>query len=149
MLDLHIEQNILNLQSLERALSDKQITKIAIHHWKWQLATGKNPFESVYKYPHDESKWFNELHKLTVQYQAKVNIKETEYPLQRCLGKRFELLIQEKSGLDDDADVAEQLIPSTFEEETNFLSTENIETLRIHYMARYWEIGKDFLNYLG
>jgi hypothetical protein len=41
---------ILNLQSLERALSDKQIagniTKIAIHNWKWQLETGQNPFES-------------------------------------------------------------------------------------------------------
>ena len=44
MLDLHIEQNILNLQLLERALSDNQmagtITKTAIHHWKWQLGTG-------------------------------------------------------------------------------------------------------------
>jgi hypothetical protein len=47
-----------------------------------------------------------------------------------------------------DADVAEQLIPSTFEEETNLLSTENMETLRIHYMANYWQIRKDFLNYL-
>ena len=53
-----------------------------------------------------------------------------------------------KSGLDDDADVTEQLIPSTFEEETKFLSTESIETLRIHYMAHYWQIRKDFLNYL-
>jgi hypothetical protein len=41
-----------------------------------------------------------------------------------------------------------QLIPSTFEEETKFLSTESIETLRIHYMAHYWQIRKDFLNYL-
>ena len=44
--------------------------------------------------------------------------------------------------------MTERLIPSTFDEETNFLSTENIETLRIHYMARYWQIRKDFLNYL-
>jgi hypothetical protein len=27
-------------------------------------------------------------------------------------------------------------------------STDNIETLRIHYMARYWQIRKGFLNYL-
>jgi hypothetical protein len=65
-----------------------------------------------------------------------------------CLGKCFKTLIQEKSGLDDDADVAKQLIPSTFEEETIFLSTENIETLRIHYMPSFWQIRKDFLNYL-
>jgi hypothetical protein len=58
------------------------------------------------------------------------------------------LLIKEVNQLDDDADVAEQLIPSTFEEETNLLSTENIEILRTHYMAHYWRIRKDFLNYL-
>jgi hypothetical protein len=65
-----------------------------------------------------------------------------------CLGKCFKTLIQEKYGLDNDADVAEQLIPCTFEEETNFLSTENTVTLRIHYMAHCWQIRNDFLNYL-
>jgi hypothetical protein len=64
------------------------------------------------------------------------------------LGKCFKTLTKERSGLDNDADVTERLTPFTFEEETNFLSTENIETLRIHYMARYWQIQKDFLNYL-
>jgi hypothetical protein len=67
-----------------------------------------------------------------------------------CLGMCFKTFIIEKSGLDDndDADVTERLIPSTFEEETNFLTTENIDTLRIRYMARYWQIRKAFLNYL-
>jgi hypothetical protein len=65
-----------------------------------------------------------------------------------CLGKCFKMLIQEINELDDDADVTKQLIPSTFEEETNLLNTENIETLRIHYMAHSWQIRKDFLNYL-
>jgi hypothetical protein len=46
-----------------------------------------------------------------------------------CLGKCFKTLIQDKFGLDADVDVAEQIIPSTFEEETNFLNTDNIETL--------------------
>jgi hypothetical protein len=36
-----------------------------------------------------------------------------------CLGKCFKMIIKEKYRLDNDADVAEQLIPSTFEEETN------------------------------
>jgi hypothetical protein len=65
-----------------------------------------------------------------------------------CLGKCFKTLIKEKAGLDIHADVTEQLIPSTFEEETNLLNTDNIATLRMHYMARYWQIRKDFLNYL-
>jgi hypothetical protein len=65
-----------------------------------------------------------------------------------CLGNCFKVLIKEVNQLGDDADVAEQLIPSTFEEETKFLSTENIEILRTHYMARYWQILKNFLNYL-
>jgi hypothetical protein len=65
-----------------------------------------------------------------------------------CFGKCFKMLIKEVNQLGDDADVAEQLIPSTFEEETNLLSTENIEILRTHYMAHYWRIRKDFLNYL-
>jgi hypothetical protein len=42
------------------------------------------------------------------------------------LGNCVKTLIKEKSGLDDDANVAEQFIPSLLEEETNFLSTENI-----------------------
>jgi hypothetical protein len=63
-----------------------------------------------------------------------------------CLGKCFKTLIKEKYGLDDDADVAEYWIPSTFEEETNFLSTDNIKTLRIHYLANYWQIRKDYLE---
>jgi hypothetical protein len=58
------------------------------------------------------------------------------------------MLIKEINELDDEADVTEQFIPSTFEEETNLLSIGNIETLRIHYMAHYWQIRKDFLKYL-
>jgi hypothetical protein len=65
-----------------------------------------------------------------------------------CLGECFKTLIKEKSGLNNDADVTERLIPSTFDDETNFSTTENIETLRIHNMTRYWQIRKDFLNYL-
>jgi hypothetical protein len=65
-----------------------------------------------------------------------------------CLGKCFKMLIKEVNELDDDADVAEQLIPSTFEEETNFLSTENIETFRIHYTdsKRFLKLLRRFHN---
>jgi hypothetical protein len=56
-----------------------------------------------------------------------------------CLGKCFKTLIRDIFGLDDDAAMTEPLIPSTFEEETNFLNTDNIETLRMHYMSRLLE----------
>ena len=38
-----------------------------------------------------------------------------------CLGKCFQILIKEKSGLNQDQVLQEQLIPSTFQEETDFL----------------------------
>jgi hypothetical protein len=55
-----------------------------------------------------------------------------------CLKKCFKTLIQEKSGIDDDADVTEQLILFTFEEETNFPSTDNIATLRMHALSNFY-----------
>jgi hypothetical protein len=73
----------------------RTITKIAIHHWKWNQGKGENTFESAYKYPHDEHKCFNKLRKFTVQYQVKVNIKKTEYPLQRDNDKFIMELAQE------------------------------------------------------
>ena len=99
MLELHTEQNLLNLQLLERALNDNQmagsIIKVAISHWKWQIGTGRNPFESEYHYPHDESKWLKELRKFTIQYQVKINIGENEYPLQRDNDKYIMELAEE------------------------------------------------------
>ena len=65
-----------------------------------------------------------------------------------CLGKCFKILIKEKSGLDEHANVTEKLIPSTFEEETNLLNTDGISILKNHYMTHYWHIRKEFLNYL-
>jgi hypothetical protein len=52
-----------------------------------------------------------------------------------CLGKCFKMLIKEKSVLEEHVDVTEQLIPFTFEEETNLLNADNIATLNMHYMA--------------
>jgi hypothetical protein len=52
-----------------------------------------------------------------------------------CLRKFFKMLIKEKSGLEEHANAAEKLIPSTFEEEANLLDTDSIATLKIHYMA--------------
>ena len=65
-----------------------------------------------------------------------------------CLGKCFKIQIKEKYGLDEHTDVTEKLIPSTFEEETNLLNEDGILNLKGHYMTHYWQIRKDFLNYL-
>jgi hypothetical protein len=59
-----------------------------------------------------------------------------------CLGQSFKLLIKENAGLDEQTDVAKSLIPSTFEEETG------MSKLKEYYMANYWKMRKDFLDYL-
>jgi hypothetical protein len=65
-----------------------------------------------------------------------------------CLGKCFKILIKEKSGLDEHENVTEKLIQSTFEEETNLLNADGISILKGHHMTHYWQIRKEFLNYL-
>ena len=50
--------------------------------------------------------------------------------------------------MDDHVDVSDKLIPSTFEEETNFLDSEAMLRLKLHYMTYYWQLRKEFLNYL-
>jgi hypothetical protein len=65
-----------------------------------------------------------------------------------CLGRSFKLLIKKKAGLDEHTDVAKTLIPSTFEEETSFLDEDGMSTLKEYYMASYWKMRKDFLDYL-
>jgi hypothetical protein len=65
-----------------------------------------------------------------------------------CLGRSFKLLIKEKAGLDEQADIAKSLIPSSFEEETSFLDEDGMSKLKEHYMAYYRQMRKDFLDYL-
>jgi hypothetical protein len=65
-----------------------------------------------------------------------------------CLGRSFKLLIKEKAGLDEQTDVAKSLIPSTFEEEAIFLDKDCMSKLKEYYMASYWKMRKDFLEYL-
>ena len=65
-----------------------------------------------------------------------------------CLGCSFKLLIKENAGLDELTDVAKSLIPSIFEEETSFLDEDGMSRLKEHYMASYWRMRKDFLDYL-
>jgi hypothetical protein len=40
------------------------------------------------------------------------------------------------------------MIPTTFHEETEFLSDSNLNTLKRHYMTFYWKVRKDFLDYI-
>jgi hypothetical protein len=38
------------------------------------------------------------------------------------------------------------MIPTTFNEETEFLSNSNLNSLKRHYMTFYWKVRKDFLD---
>jgi hypothetical protein len=40
------------------------------------------------------------------------------------------------------------MIPTTFNEETEFLSDNNLNSLKRHYMTFYWKVRKDLLDYL-
>jgi hypothetical protein len=57
-------------------------------------------------------------------------------------------LIKENHGLHEDDVIAEHMIPTTFHEETEFLSDNNTNILRRHYMTFYWRVRKDFLDYI-
>jgi hypothetical protein len=65
-----------------------------------------------------------------------------------CLGKSFLNLIKENHGLREDDVIAEYMIPTTFNEETEFLSDSNTNSLKLHYMTFYWKVRKDFLDYI-
>jgi hypothetical protein len=40
------------------------------------------------------------------------------------------------------------MIPTTFNEETEFLSDSHLNSLKSHYMTFYWKVCKDFLDYI-
>jgi hypothetical protein len=44
--------------------------------------------------------------------------------------------------------IAEHMIPTTFNEETEFLSDSNLNSFKRHYMTFYWKVHKDFLDYI-
>jgi hypothetical protein len=63
-------------------------------------------------------------------------------------GKSFLNLIKENHGLHEDDVIAEHMIPTTFNKETEFLSDNNLNRLKRHYMTFYWKVHKDFLDYI-
>jgi hypothetical protein len=65
-----------------------------------------------------------------------------------CLGKLFLNLIKENHGLHEGDFIAEHMIPTTFHDETDFLSDNNLNSLKSHYMKFYWRVHKDFLDYI-
>jgi hypothetical protein len=55
-------------------------------------------------------------------------------------------LIKENHGLNENDVIAEHMIPTTFNEEIEFLSDSNLNSLKRHYMTFYWNVIKDFLD---
>jgi hypothetical protein len=62
------------------------------------------------------------------------------------LRKVFSILTKESHGLNEDDVIAEHMIPTTFNEETEFLSDSNLNSLKRHYMTFYWKLRMDFLD---
>jgi hypothetical protein len=65
-----------------------------------------------------------------------------------CLGKSSLNSIKENHGLNEDDVIAEHMIPTSFNGETEFLSDSNTNSLKRHYMTFYWKVRKDFLDYI-
>jgi hypothetical protein len=40
------------------------------------------------------------------------------------------------------------MLPTAFNEETEFLSNSNLNSLKLHCMKFYWKVSKDFLDYI-
>jgi hypothetical protein len=57
-------------------------------------------------------------------------------------------LIKENHGLNEDDVIAKHMIQTTFNEETEFLSDSNLNSLKRHYMTFYWKVRNDFLDYI-
>jgi hypothetical protein len=57
-----------------------------------------------------------------------------------CLGKSFLNLIKENHGLHEGDVIAEHMIATTFNEETEFLSDSNTNSLKRHCMTFYWKV---------
>jgi hypothetical protein len=55
-------------------------------------------------------------------------------------------LIKDNHGLHEDDVIAEHMIPTTFNEETEFSSDSNLNSLKCHYMRFYWKVRKYFLD---
>jgi hypothetical protein len=51
-------------------------------------------------------------------------------------------------GLHKDDVLAERMIPTIFNEETEFLSDSNANSLKSHYMTFYWKVSKNFLDHI-
>jgi hypothetical protein len=57
-------------------------------------------------------------------------------------------LIKKHHGLHEDNVIAEYMIPTSFNGETEFVSDSNLNGLKRHYITFYWRVRKDFLEYI-
>jgi hypothetical protein len=64
------------------------------------------------------------------------------------LRKVIFILIKENHGLNENDFIAELMIPTTFNEETEFLSDSNTNSLKHHYRTFYSRICQHFLDYI-
>jgi hypothetical protein len=77
-----------------------------------------------------------------------IQVSKTHSSRSYAYESQFLNLIKENHGLYEDNVIAEHMIPTTFHEETEFLSDKNLNSLKHHYMTFYWKVSKDFLDYI-
>jgi hypothetical protein len=65
-----------------------------------------------------------------------------------CLEKSCFHSIKKNYGIHEDDVIAEHVIPITFNEETEFLSDNNTNSLKLHYMTCHRKVREDFLDYI-
>jgi hypothetical protein len=65
-----------------------------------------------------------------------------------CLENLLLNLIKENYELHEDDVNAEHMIPTTFNEDTEFLSDSNWNSLKHHHMKFYWKVRKDILDFI-
>jgi hypothetical protein len=97
-----MEQGLLNIQLLLKALNDNQllgnVTRSTIRKWKWQLGTGNDPFQDLtYQYVQDENKWLKLVRQFSIQNNVKISSGRKEYPLQ-CVHDRYIMEWAEEMG---------------------------------------------------
>jgi hypothetical protein len=78
----------------------------------------------------------------------RIQVSKTQSLKVLCLGKSFFNSIKENHGLHNDDVITEHMIPTTFNEETEFLSDIYLNSLKRHCMTFYWKVRKYFLDYM-
>jgi hypothetical protein len=78
----------------------------------------------------------------------KIQVSKTQSSSSYAYESHFLNLIRENHGLHEDDNIVERIMPTTFNEETEFLSHSELNSLKRHYITFQWKVGKELLDYI-